>query len=464
MPTKTALAPIAALLLITAAAARDTDHPRPISLPETEQRSGAVNPGRDYLLTGDANGSGMPRLLFDALGLARNATPRLERDGDNANLPHTMTAFTDAHGVDVVAMVNCLACHAQELNGELVIGLGNSLADWTAGVAIDTAALRAVGAFMTSPDTPERASYLDFIRGAEALAGRMHTPFRGVTPAFRIEELAASQRDPRTLAWTEEPVFEPLPRPLGSDVPPWWHVRKKNALYSTAIGRGDFATLLQQIGVVGLKDADQARRINERMPDLVAYLGSIEPPAYPHEIDLELARRGEAVFTDHCAKCHGTYDTFGAEETYPNKLVHVETVGTDSEYARSLVESPFAAWYNASVFAELGNGSSAEPTMAYVAPPLDGIWATAPYFHNGSVPKLEQVIDSTTRPTLWRRTFDASDYDTINPGWNYTEPDKAIDTNTYNTTIPGYGNEGHTFGDELSDDERRALIEYLKTL
>jgi hypothetical protein len=37
-------------------------------------------------------------------------------------------------------------------------------------------------------------------------------------------------------------------------------------------------------------------------------------------------------------------------------------------------------------------------------------------------------------------------------------------TTVYNTTIPGYGNYGHTYGDRLSEQERKAIIEYLKTL
>ena len=102
--------------------------------------------------------------------------------------------------------------------------------------------------------------------------------------------------------------------------------------------------------------------------------------------------------------------------------------------------------------------------MAYIAPPLDGVWATAPYFHNGSVPKLSMVIDSSTRPTYWRRPFDSRAYDLKDPGWRHTTPDGPVDTNTYDTTQRGYGNQGHTFGDDLTDEERRALLEYLKTL
>src|SRR5256885_8025425 len=52
-----------------------------------------------------------------------------------------------------------------------------------------------------------------------------------------------------------------------------------------------------------------------------------------------------------------------------------------------------------------------DPQPGYIAPPLDGIWATAPFFHNGSVPTLEGVLDSTKRPAKWTRSFVSTDYD-----------------------------------------------------
>jgi hypothetical protein len=107
-----------------------------------------------------------------------------------------------------------------------------------------------------------------------------------------------------------------------------------------------------------------------------------------------------------------------------------------------------------------------------VAPPLDGIWATAPFLHNGSVPTIAALLDSTTRPTYWTRTFDSRAYDGAGVGWIYSavdhgksgETDPAAKAALYDTTLPGYSNAGHTFGDALSADDRSAVIEYLKTL
>jgi hypothetical protein len=102
------------------------------------------------------------------------------------------------------------------------------------------------------------------------------------------------------------------------------------------------------------------------------------------------------------------------------------------------------------------------------------VWATAPYFHNGSVPTLAGVLNSRSRPKLYTRSFktDEADYDKERIGWKITElkeppSDKlpAIERRkVYDTSKPGRGNTGHTYGDKLSDDERAAVIEYLKTL
>src|SRR5207247_1286460 len=106
--------------------------------------------------------------------------------------------------------------------------------------------------------------------------------------------------------------------------------------------------------------------------------------------------------------------------------------------------------------------------------PLDGIWATAPYLHNGSVPTVYHVLNSKTRPKLYTRSFRTGeeDYDAVKLGWKVQAPEQGADPRLsayerrkiYDTTQPGRGNGGHTFGDHLTDDERRAVIEYLKTL
>ena len=113
-------------------------------------------------------------------------------------------------------------------------------------------------------------------------------------------------------------------------------------------------------------------------------------------------------------------------------------------------------------------------TQGYQAPPLDGIWATAPYFHNGSVPTLQQVLKSDSRPAFFTRSFRTGedDYDSVRVGWKYAElkglPNIHLHPHEsrkyYDTRQPGRSNRGHTYGDHLSEAERTAVVEYLKTL
>ena len=115
----------------------------------------------------------------------------------------------------------------------------------------------------------------------------------------------------------------------------------------------------------------------------------------------------------------------------------------------------------------------AEP-YGYQAPPLDGVWATAPYFHNGSVPTVYHVLNSTARPRIYTRSYRTGkeDYDPVKLGWKITVLDTPTDPKLsgfevrkiYDTTQPGRGNGGHTFGDDLTEEQRMAVIEYLKTL
>jgi hypothetical protein len=109
----------------------------------------------------------------------------------------------------------------------------------------------------------------------------------------------------------------------------------------------------------------------------------------------------------------------------------------------------------------------------YQAPPLDGIWATAPYLHNGSVPhprppaRLHEAPPPDSSAPLDRLR-------PLRPGECRLEvrdlllrperPHRPQARYYYDTARFGLGNGGHRFGDKLDDDERSDLIEYLKTL
>ena len=88
-------------------------------------------------------------------------------------------------------------------------------------------------------------------------------------------------------------------------------------------------------------------------------------------------------------------------------------IGTDPSFATLAAAGGFypqlREWFNGSFYGDFSEVVTDDPTPCYTAPPLDGVWATAPYFHNGSVPSIALVLDSTARPGSWRRV----DHDSV---------------------------------------------------
>jgi hypothetical protein len=130
-----------------------------------------------------------------------------------------------------------------------------------------------------------------------------------------------------------------------------------------------------------------------------------------------------------------------------------------------------------------------EHTNGYKADVLRGIWAQAPYLHNGSVPTLGQLVCASARPRRFLRGN--LSYDEALVGFEWSDrpaarygPNDTIHIQEYDTTVPGKANTGHTFGAELCPDtsgldpvaDRKAigerllnsrvgaLLAYLKTL
>jgi len=70
-------------------------------------------------------------------------------------------------------------------------------------------------------------------------------------------------------------------------------------------------------------------------------------------------------------------------------------IGTDPAVANAgVIQSPqLVSWYNGSFYGTVTRMEPNDPFPGYMPPPLDGIWATAPYFHNGSVPSVELVLN-----------------------------------------------------------------------
>jgi hypothetical protein len=257
-------------------------------------------------------------------------------------------------------------------------------------------------------------------------------------------------------------------------------------------------------------------------PDATRGFGGLKSPAWPADIlppiDSALAEKGAALYKEICQECHLTPVTsaeFWNSKRWldPNKfgqryfqveLVPLDHIGTDPAQAEGMKKRRVAVppnlglttdefggalgevvvktvnqWYDsqtppaskelrAQMNGYRDNGIQALP--AYKVRPLNGIWATPPYLHNGSVPTLYALLSPVEeRP----KTFYLGDreYDPVNVGYRTEKIDGGFE---FDTTIPGNLNTGHEFnngpprkgliGRLLKPDERRALIEFLKTL
>ncbi len=463
-------------------------------LPKEDQVIGDPVAGRELLLGGSYMTCGIPAKMWDApafrplvaggFGGGPDA-PRLpNRPGRNADLPYFLSSFTAPDGTDVIN-ANCLMCHGGLFDGQVVVGLGNANADFTRGagggvtnIPLDDALLDVLG--LTEPEKAQLR--MIFQRGA-VLGPKTAMRTIGMNPAEMFAVILMVHHDRETLAWSDaeltpysivdhggQPIADPR---VTSDPPPWWRAHKKNALFYNGMARGDHRGTMALATSVCVDDVARAQVVDDMFVDIQAYVASIRPPQYPRTIDAALAAEGEALFTGHCGGCHGTYGP-GDTDTYPNLLFPLDVIGTDPVVAEAgVVHAPqLVEWYNGSFYGGITRMVPDDPFPGYMAPPLDGIWATAPYLHNGSVPTVELVLNSRARPRFWKRVdLDSTHFDETALGWPFTvvpysQSDAPADERdfVYDTTYFSQSNAGHPFGDHLTDDERRAVIEYLKTL
>ncbi len=339
---------------------------------------------------------------------------------------------------------DCMLCHGGSIFGKSYVGLGNSTLDFQTFSEDLSRTMGRSGktpfAFSNVRGTVEASSFAVFLLG-----------YREPDLSLRLRRLDLDLRDDTC-----------------EDTPAWWLLKKKKTMYYEGGGDQRSVRSLMQFMMSPLNFASAFKTAEPDFKDIREFLLSIEAPKYPLPIDAELAGRGEVLFTANCARCHGTY---GENWTYPNKIIPIDKIGTDRKRFDGLSKK-FGEYYNRSWFAE---EYKALPSVGYQAPPLDGIWATAPYFHNGSVPTVYGVLNSKARPKVFTRSYrtDLDAYDAADLGWRVEVLDGPPDSEktpaverrkVYDTTQPGRGNSGHTYGDGLTDPERRAVIEYLKTL
>lgn len=385
----------------------------------------------------------------------------LEAPYDNGGAPLGMLVEKDGSYA-----MSCLICHAGAVEGRTILGLGNNALDFSS-LYEDTAATVAIlhGSKSGNPPFPQGLLFLSggkptpHIEYPEGLLSASKGNFNSFT--FSVNFLSLRDRDLNLLERPQD--LRPLNHYL--DVPPLWNVAKKKAFYSDGFTPKSVRALMQ----FSLDPSFQPalfKSWEEDYKDIYDWLHTLESPKYAGAIDKGLAARGQEIYAETCARCHGTPGRGGE---YPNKVVPIETINTDRGRLDGLSEE-FKKHFKDSWMGYYGETDVTTRASGYVAPPLDGVWASAPYFHNGSVPTIYHVLFPEERPAAWK-VKDYRAYDHARVGLLVEECKRLPETRTltekrayYDTTRATMGNGGHPFADKLSREQRLGVLEYLKSL
>jgi hypothetical protein len=388
------------------------------------------------------------RMTFDLYGLH-------PRSSDDTSYEGGLGYVRSSQGDWVM---NCLACHGGQVAGRVIPGLGNADFDMESlSEDVKTLKLR-----LRKP-----RSHLDGAVGKTLLSAGP-----GLTNAVIFGVDLGALRDEEMNVHLNYPV--PDVPGFGMDAPPFWNVKYKQRLYCDNHAPNYHRVIMQFI-LHPWNNASYVKRQEGKFRHIQAWIRSVKSPPSPLETDSELAERGRIAFHRACAECHGTYRD-GELADYPERVVPIGELGTDPVRLEQLRpefrEKLKSSWLTEKEGEPGVHHEVVIDARGYVAPPLKGIWASAPYFHNGSVPTLWHVLHPGGRPRVWRRI--GREYDAERVGHRveefdalpeeYPRLDKYERRRFFNADDLGKQSGGHDYPDLLSDEEKRAVLEYLKTL
>jgi hypothetical protein len=345
-------------------------------------------------------------------------------------------------------------------------------------------------------DNPQSPFFTGFSK-----ANGMPADVPGMTDAVTDPKLAGERVLKNISAWAP-----PVPAPI--DIKSVnWATERYHANWDGNQGASS-RTLASGASATG-----DPRMVNVRIHEpLNPFIDHLPPPPYPFtSVDLTRAREGKVLFKENCASCHSSRN----QTIYPASILGVDPnrtmVNTEvSRYGLAALVTEACRIYGLNHQGQPGGDwcvpkgdwnarleeyfrdtprRVAEGTNGYKADVLHGIWAQAPYLHNGSVPTLGQLLCPATRPQRFVRGNVYYDEALVGFEWADTPsarygPNETIHVKEYDTTVSGKANTGHTFGSALCPDtagldpmrDRKeiqtrlvnsrvgALLAYLKTL
>jgi len=238
------------------------------------------------------------------------------------------------------------------------------------------------------------------------------------------------------------------------DLPVIWNQRPRESLALRWDGNNDDIHERNYAAAMAI-GATPFSVLEDHFQMVTDYVLELPPPKFPFPIDEEKAEQGWALYQANCADCH----QFGAEGV--GKVTNIEEIGTARHRLDSFTSGLVTKFH--SVNEGLFKFDAYSKTDGYANLPLDGVWARAPYLHNGSAADLWQLLTPPAeRIQEFYRGYPV--YDPVNLGFVRDSAEAKKVGFLQKASVAGNGNGGHTYGTDLTDDETWALIEYLKTL
>jgi mono/diheme cytochrome c family protein len=394
-------------------------------------------------------------------------------------LPVGMHLTTDpATGIPFL-VTSCALCHAEQVNGALVVGLANkrvrfhaydrafsrvtSRARFSAPALVPIARAAAADHHLAWPDTyatPLVGAVLSGLRQRAVDRAELDARTAADPPGriAAIETFAVTLREVtgREIAAARDVGWVKIPDVVG------FAQRTSQSWDGCGEGAMDILSVEAEIGA-GVRVA-WLERHPFQSASVSAYL-RLPParPPFPGSIDRERAARGRVLFEDNCSRCHGRYGDDGRALDYDDAPVAVDEVGTDPARALAVTDSVVAAANDPLV---THGYTRFRKSGGYVAPVLTNVWARAPYGHAGQWPSLATIATPPEQRAA-RVVYElGAPYDVTRVGIATRAVTASVGPGEYveDSSVPGLSVLGHPFLADLGATDASAVIEYLKTL
>jgi mono/diheme cytochrome c family protein len=241
-----------------------------------------------------------------------------------------------------------------------------------------------------------------------------------------------------------------------ADLPSLWNQKIREGMWLHWDGNNNTVTERNKSAAIGAGCSESSLDLSA-MKRVEDWIWTLPAPRFPADrIDRARAQSGAAIYGRECAACH--------EPGKPRvgQVIPLAELQTDAERVNSFT-SELADRMNTLGAGRPWKFSHFRKTDGYAAMPLDGVWLRAPYLHNGSVPTLRHLLETPeNRPVVFWRGYDVYDY--ADAGFVSSGPEAQRAGFRFDTAEKGNSRAGHLYGTELTPEEKRDLVEYLKTL